>query len=98
MIYLSKKQRKTVIILLAVCLIVFQLIDFFGDWFFDFDISSSVGIAVVTTLALAICGVNLIYYWWGEGAADRDRSDSLRMLVASAVILVVILGFYLWFD
>ncbi len=95
---LSKNQRKQVITPLAVGLICFTLIDFLGSWLFDFTISSFVSTTVVITFSLAICGVNLLYYWRGEGAADRDPADTLRMLVVTTIFFTLLLGGYLWFG
>jgi hypothetical protein len=98
MVNLSKKQRDTVLIPLAIGLIIFLSIDLLGSWLFDFEISSFVGTTIVIVFTLAISSVNLIYYWRGEGAESRDRSDTLRTLVVATIFLTLMLGGYLWFG
>lgn len=98
MVYLSKKQRDRITTPLAVGLIVFLSIDLLGSRLFDFEISSFVGTTIVIAFTLAISSVNLLYYSRGEGAADRDRSDTLRVLVVSTVLLTLLFGGYLWFG
>ena len=97
-VHMSKKQRDLVMLPLTICLIGITLFDWFTGLFFDFEISHFLYLKIVLALSLALCGVNLVYYWRGEGAAARERSDYLRMLTASTVCLLVILGLFFWYG
>lgn len=97
-VYLSKKQHKKVIVLLTFCFIGFMMIDWFGSWFFNFEISRFLSLAITLAFALVILGVNLIYYRMGEGSADRDRSDSLYRMIGGLVFTILFLGLLLWYG